>query len=496
MSVASPAGCLTTMGHHGSTSAMGRSTPHNLLRRRPWPSGAFLRRRALQIAVISWSTLFMATPMIAELRIAALFSDGAVLQQGCPHPVWGWDVAGTAVTVAFAGQSRATVAGPDGRWQVVLDPLAVDHQPSELIVSSTSGTVTASGILVGEVWLCSGQSNMEYPVRLAPDAAELLAAADLPWLRHFRVRRSEVPEPAQNVAGSWLQSSPANAERFTAVGFHFARALHTRLGSPIGLVNATWGATRIRNWAPGGGQYHGMVAPLAPFPFRGVLWYQAEGDTGRATHYRTEFPTLIRAWRSHWRTDDLPFLFVQLPNYNVPRDPTGLYWAELRASQAAALSLPATGMVVSIDAGLPDEGHPPDKSAIGQRLARLALVGVYRAESGNATGPLAIAATVEGKRLLIRFNHAEGGLTLKGGNAASPFAIAGDDGVFHPAAAHVDGGTLVLEAPAVTAPVKARYAWANNPDATLYNKEGLPAAPFEVSHGANIGAGFRLYSAP
>jgi sialate O-acetylesterase len=448
------------------------------------------------LAMFCWFVLLMATPLTAELRLSALFSEGAVLQHGHAHPVWGWDAVGTRVPVEFAGQLHTPVAGPDGRWQAILEPLAVDHHPKPLVVTSSTGTVTVADILVGEVWLCSGQSNMEYPVRLAPDAAELFAAADLPWLRHFRVRRSDVPEPAGDVTGSWLRSSPTNAVRFTAVGFHFARALHARLGVPVGLVNATWGATRIRNWSPGGGQYNGMVAPLAPFPFRGVLWYQAEGDTGRAAQYRTEFPALIQAWRTHWGTDDLPFLFVQLPNYNVPRDPSGLFWAELRASQAAALSLPATGMVITIDAGLPDEGHPPDKSAIGQRLARLALVDVYQADGGNATGPLAIAATAEGHRLRIRFTHAIGGLAFAGDHADSAFTVAGLDGVFHPAIAHIDGETLVLESASVAAPMSARYAWANNPPVVLYNSEGLPASPFEVHVVENLRTGHHPDKSP
>lgn len=417
----------------------------------------------------------------AELRLAAPFSEGAVLQQGVLHPVWGWADPGTAVQVEFAGQAHSTTTAADGRWQVVLAPLAVQHHESSLEVRAGSENLTVRGLLVGEVWLCSGQSNMEYSVRLAPNAAELLAAADnLRWLRHFKVTRKEASEPEPDVIGAWARSSASNAERWTAVGFHFARALHARLGVPVGLYNSSWGATGIRNWSPGGNQYHGMIAPLAPMPIRGVLWYQAEGDTGRAAAYRSEFPALINAWRQRWGQPELPFLFVQLPNYEVPNDTGGLKWADLRDAQAAALSLPATGMVVTIDVGMANEGHPPDKTAIGERLARLALVDVYHASAGNATGPRALRLSVQGAEIRVHFAHAIGGLTLTD-PATNEFAVAGPDGVFHPATARVEGTELVLAAAAVPTPTAARYAWTNSPTAVLFNTEGLPASPFRVS---------------
>lgn len=416
----------------------------------------------------------------AQLRFAALFSDGVVLQQGCPHPVWGWATPHAEVQVEFAGQTRTATAAADGRWQVELDPLTMNSDGAVLAVTSGTERVAVAGVRVGEVWLCAGQSNMEYSVRLAPDATALLAAADLPWLRHFKVARADVAAPAADVGGAWTRSSPTTAGLYTAVGFHFARALHETWAVPVGLVNASWGSTAIADWSPGGGQYHGMIAPLAPFPFRGVLWYQGEADAGRASRYAADLAALIAGWRARFGAAALPFLLVQLPNYDLPGDDTGRKWADLRGAQAAALRVPGTGLVVTIDAGLSDEGHPPDKTVIGRRLARLALVDVLHAGVGNATGPLARRATAEDGALRVHFAQARGGLELAAG-VTGDFAVAGDSGVFQAATPEIDGDTLVLRAAGVTQPRRARYAWTNDPVAALFNREGLPAAPFQLA---------------
>ena len=227
-----------------------------------------------------------------------------------------------------------------------------------------------------------------------------------------------------------------------------------------------------------GGLFDGMIAPLAPFPFRGVLWYQAEGNTGSAADYAQYFPAMIEGWRATWGGEAMPFLFVQLPNYEVPNDRSGIRWAELREAQAAALALPRTGMAVTIDAGVPDNGHPPDKTIVGQRLARLALVQAYGLDDGDATGPHALDAQLAGDEIVVRFAEARSGLIVR--DALRGVEIIDRAGVVHAAEARAEGDVLRVRVPAGVAPQTVRYAWHNNPPATLCNGAGLPASPFQI----------------
>jgi sialate O-acetylesterase len=229
-------------------------------------------------------------------------------------------------------------------------------------------------------------------------------------------------------------------------------------------------------YAPGG-LVNGMIAPLAPYALRGVLWYQAESNVGRAGEYRELFPAMINSWRAAWPEGDFPFFFVQIPNY-ADGEPDGRKWAELREAQESALRLPATAMVVTLDVGDPEAIHPTNKRPVGERLALLALHHIHDQRTLEWTGPTVQSVQTEGASIRVKFTHADG-LTSRTGPPTG-FEVAGADKIFHAATAQVEGASVLVSATAVPAPIAVRYAWTNNPAVSLFNRAGLPAGPFRT----------------
>ena len=496
--------------------------------------------------MIACGVLTSASPLLGEentsLRLAPLFSQGAVLQHGKPVPVWGLALAGEEIAVEFAGQSKTTLAGADGRWMVKLDPLAVSASSQILRVrqSKTGEVVEAGDILVGDVWLCSGQSNMARAVQEAPDAA------DFPLVRGWVSPQAPSAKPEFFNAGTWsVNPMPAGegALGWSAVAYVFAREVHRETGIPIGLIMTSYGGTEIQSWlsegalknsganesvqkrwdsrlaqlpeateewekefaiwkqesdeaakrgeppkrksprAPEGvgsrkqpaSLYNGMVAPFIPFALRGILWYQGESDAGRHEDYQKLFTELIRSWRADFRQGDLPFYFVQLPNYEPKGNSPPRSWAFLRGAQSTVLALPNTGMAVTIDVGDANDLHPKNKLDVGLRLARHALKNEY-GKAITATGPVFASASREGAVMRIKFQD---NLKLEIRDVEGPaFEVAGADKMFSPATARIDGTDLLVSAPGVPEPVAVRYAWWNNPAVVLVGVDGLPASPF------------------
>jgi len=461
----------------------------------------------LRLPILSVLGLPVAAALAAP-QPASLFQDHAVLQRDRAVPVWGQADPDEHVTVSFAGQVVGATAGADGRWVAVLAPLAASAAGAAGADLKVTGkaTVTLHDILVGEVWLCAGQSNMEFTVdnhndvyRVENAAAEV-AAANFPQIRQFKVGRLAAPAAVETAAGDWKVCSPATVGQFTAVGYFFARDLAGRLGVPVGLINCTWAATPIEAWmspaaragfpalvparpltggpnawAPGA-LFNGMVHPLLPYAVRGILWYQGESNVGRAAEYAAEFPALIRAWRSHFGAGDLPFLWVQLANFAAPGDATGRSWALLREAQAQALALPMTGQAVAIDLGDPASIQPRNKQEVGRRLALIAKDKVYGIPV-DSSGPAFERAEPAGPAIRVHFRFAAEGLTA-GGRPLQSFEVAGEDRVYHPAKAVIEGDTVLVRSPLVPRPVAVRYAWSNAPRANLFGGTGLPAAPF------------------
>jgi sialate O-acetylesterase len=637
--------------------------------------------------VFAISVLFL-TSVRADVRLPAIIGDHMVLQQDRPIRIWGWAEPGEAITVTIGSDRAGGVAGKDGRWQVTL-PGRGAGGPFEVVVEGNN-RLTLKDVLVGEVWLCSGQSNMQFAVSSTTHASEDIPAADFPEIRLFTVPKECSLKPLPDTRGAWAVCSPETVGRFSAVAFFFGRELFRELRRPVGLIASSWGGTNAEEWTslpflerepelqpiverwersvpavralvdappafdirlddfylipvskqaspvlledfedgdlsnalggtwnlagsepdgrfaseiaapeqgqgrsarlygkvkvsdsflfqasfsnrgtvadlsvyeglsfkvkgsgflkfhalqpsitdwdhyvfpafaaqeqwrtvtirfdelrqagwgkpkpftrhalsgfmfeiipfdspfsrPPAGLYNGMISPLVPFAIRGAAWYQGEGNAGRSYQYRALLPALISSWRSAWELPEFPFLIVQLPNYKGRRlEPTESGWAELREAQFLTWrTVRNAGLTVTIDQGEADDVHPRNKREVGRRLARWALGTTY-SRKGALSGPLFERASIKGDRIRVRFTHAGRGLAASDGKPLRGFAIAGQDRIFHWAEAKLSGKEVIVWSAKVKKPIAVRYAWADNPDCNLSNREGFPASPFRT----------------
>jgi sialate O-acetylesterase len=639
------------------------------------------------------------TAVRGDVRLPGIIGDHMVLQQDRPILIWGWADPGETVAVTIGSDQGRTVAGTDGRWSVKL-PARKAGGPLAVIVEGHNRLVI-NDVLIGEVWLCSGQSNMQFAMSSTSHAKEDIAAADYPKIRLFTVPKGCSLDPLADTRGAWKVCSPVTVGRFSAVAYFFGRDLFKELRSPVGLIASSWGGTNAEEWTspdflrdvpdlepilrrweespaavkalfrqprtfdiwlddfylipasgqdtpllldnfddgdlhnalggkwrlggsqsdgrfnleiapsetnntsaarlsgqlkvsdqfllevslnaggkaedlgayeglsfkvkgagflrfhslqpsitdwdnyslpifeasdewrtvtirfdelkqagwgkrqaftrnalsgflfelapldapfarPPSGLFNGMIAPVIPYTIRGAAWYQGEGNAGRSYQYRSLLPALIRSWRAAWGADPFPFLIVQLPNYRKWQpDPGESGWAELREAQFLTFrTVGNTGLVVTIDQGEADDVHPRNKREVGRRLARWALGATYD-RPGAFSGPLFEGAVTEGGRIRVRFSHVGRGLVAFDGRPLRGFAIAGEDRVFHWAEAKLQGTEVVVWSDQVKAPVAVRYAWADNPDCNLYNRDGFPASPFRTDDWPGVTASQR-----
>lgn len=468
---------------------------------------------------------------LADVKLPSILSDHAVLQSGVTVPVWGRANAGEEITVAFAGQTKKVAAGSDGKWMVKLDPLTTSAESRDLTVSGKN-TITVQDVLVGEVWLGSGQSNMAFTVGQAANAAEAAAAANHPEIRMFTVTSKSAQAPQEDCPGSWVVCSPQTVSAFSAVAYFFGLELFETLKVPVGLINSSVGGTPIEQWisldaqkkspelaeyveqatarttpaspapqdpaapaeaegasaTPAAGSapakvlsrpavlYNGKIAPLTPFAIKGVVWYQGEANTLpiKAHLYQYQLPLLIADWRARWGYE-FPFAWVQLPGMDMPpRD-----WPPVREAMLKTLSVKNTGMATTMDVGEPKNIHPKRKQEVGHRLALWALGTVYGKPVDSISGPLPSGSEVRGSEMVVTFKHADKGLHAKDGDLRG-FEVAGADKQWKPASAKIEGDKIIVSSPEVLPPVAVRYAWANNPECNLFNGAGLPASPFRT----------------
>ncbi|HEX3998425.1 MAG TPA: sialate O-acetylesterase [Pirellulales bacterium] len=455
----------------------------------------------LTLAIGCWAGAAM-----AAVKLPTIIGGDMVLQQGCPVPIWGWADKGEEVTVNFAGQSVSGKAGDDGRWEVKLAKLEAtpNEKPLEMTIKGSSGEpITLKNILVGEVWICSGQSNMEMGIGIAQNAPAEIKAADYPNIRLFTVTKSKVREPASDVKGSWAECNSKTISTggwggFSAAAYYFGRDLYKKLKVPVGLIHTSWGGTAAELWTSkkaleanpllkdlaGHGEnsslYNGMIAPLVPFAIRGAIWYQGEANVGRAAQYRELLPTMIRNWRSEWKQGDFPFGVVQIAPFDYHG---GIPEAELWESQVyTAESVPNTGLITTMDIGELKNIHPKNKQEVGRRLAMWALAKVY-GENVEYSGPIYKSMEIDGDKIKISFDHLDGGLKSRDGKPLTEFTITGPDGKFQPAKAEIEGSTVVVESDKVSNPVAVRFAFHDTAQPNLESKEGLPAVPFRTDSG-------------
>jgi len=649
--------------------------------------------------LLLFTVLFVCSGIVfGEISLPAVISDHMVLQQGKALPIWGWGEPGETVTVRIGSQVQKTVAGEDGRWKAYLDPLSPVNEPLVLTVKGQN-TIAVEDVLVGEVWLASGQSNMQFSVGATDTAVDEVTAADYPSIRLFSVPRNSSLTPVEKIEGAWRVCRPDSVAGFSAVAYFFGKELHRRLEIPVGMIASSWGGTNAEEWTdiewllgeesfrpildrwqetsesikalydppssvelvldevrlipedpegeplivddfedgglvnllfgdwvsrhdngkargltlqtpgfggtgsalrfegdfrvgatpslqlnyspgrqidlseyrsisfavrgngilrfcslqptvtdsdnyshkeiplsegwelveipfselnqagwgkqqpftahslsgalfeifpvegsiarPPGGLYNGMIHPLIPFAIRGAIWYQGEGNAGRAEQYQELLPTMIRSWRRAWAQDEFPFLLAQLPNYRDRREePAESNWAELRDAQLnASKGMQNVGLAVTIELGEADDIHPRSKKEVGRRFALLALGETYGQEEAGYSGPIFDSMTIEENKIRLSFKHTGSGLIAAGGQSLRGFAIAGADQKFHWAKAEIEDEGAVVWSDAVPNPVAVRYAWADNPDCNLYNKEGLPASPFRTDDWPGVTSG-------
>lgn len=643
--------------------------------------------------VCRWLLIFMifgcSMTVMANPTLPHLFSDHVVLQRGRQIPVWGWADKGEKISVKLDADVRETIAGADGRWSVRF----AAREPGGPFIMSVIGktALIVRDVMIGEVWLASGQSNMDFVLARAQNAAEVLPKANSPEIRFVKVPLKSSLEAQADIASGWQVATPDVAKNWSAVAYFFANYLHRKLNVPIGIIQSTWSGTAAELWtarealspdpdlrpilqrwenasqqekelarapaefhlqfddfeligndasgaerarplggfddgrartqtggfwtaiedavskfnlvAPGRGDtgwsaqysgemvagtqralsatfaadgspidlnqyrglrfyvrgrgffklhfsqpdivdwddystegfeatadwrpitvwfkdlkqagwgvkraftsqsltgfsidvmrtrngepqlppsslYNGMIAPLIPFSIQGAIWYQGEGNAGRAYQYRKLLPALIESWRSNWGQGDFPFLIVQLPNYGEGATASAQSaWAELREAQLLTLKkTPHTGLAVTIDLGEPGNVHPPRKAEVGERLALWALGTTY-GEKIIYSGPLFESSKVEPGGIRIRLTQIGSGLAIKGGGKLKGFVIAGRDQIFRPAEALIEGATVWVSSPEVPNPVAVRYGWAGDPECNLINMEGLLASPFRT----------------
>lgn len=485
------------------------------------------------------SFLLLSLSARAAITLPAVFSDHMVLQSGKPVPVWGTADANAEVTVAIGGQKKSAKADANGKWSLKLDALTASAEPQTLTIADK----TINDVLVGEVWLGSGQSNMAMTVQSAKDYPASQGAANVPLIRMFTEGSAAAATAQSQGKGAWVVCSAETVGRFSATAYFFGRNVYDALKQPVGLINSSVGGTPIESWispeaqraseelkpffeavkqeeaafdeakvkagyerqvakwtedvkkakaegkpAPRkprdpietrkrkgdvGGLFNGKIAPLIPYAIRGAVWYQGEANTNGAKppYYGAQLTLLAKDWRTRWN-DEFPFAWVQLPNFTKP----GEGWQIVREQMLNALStIPNSGMAITLDIGEVKNIHPANKQEVGRRLAQWALGTVYHKDVADTSGPLIDKATVKDGAFVLTFTHAKG-LNAKGD--LTEFEIAGGDGQWQAADAKIEGETVIVSCKAVAEPKQVRYAWKDNPAASLFNGAGIPASPF------------------
>jgi len=484
--------------------------------------------------------LFAAVSSRADVALNAIFDEHMVLQRDIPVAVYGKAEPGEKVTVAFAGQTRSATADKEGAWCVMLAAMKACTTPAVMTVSGKN-KLTLSDVLVGDVWICSGQSNMDFTPGAynGPEDPKPYDEKDfdVPLLRQFHLVNEPSMRPETDVivnrgngtsqeSAAWLPCKPATGNRFTAVGLYFGRKLQLETGVPIGLIKTASNGTRIEPWISPTGLagvkelppvtglpaeyksdggypstwhclYYGKIHPLTRYGIKGAIWYQGESNGDEGETYYQKLLALIGGWRSAWGVGDFPFYIVQLAGRGLPvENPEGGDgWAKIRMAQFKALTIPHTGMAVAMDlADVNDPGdiHPKNKRDVGERLALWALAKDYGKKDLVYSGPLYRQMKIEGNKIRIGFDSVGSGLTVATKKGFDPvvkepqgklkrFAIAGDDKKWAWADAVIDGKTVVVSSPAVPKPVAVRYAYTmSGDDCNLYNNEDLPASPFRT----------------
>lgn len=479
----------------------------------------------------------------AQVKLPALVGDNMVLQQNVKVNLWGWASPNEKINISL-GWSNETVnvtADAEGNWKLAVSTPNGSEKAYDITINA-SNKILLKNILIGEVWLCSGQSNMFFPVGReegtwktgVKNYEEEVKNASYSNIRLFTVALNAAQKPLEDVTGNWKLCSPESIKTFSAVAYFFGRDLYQKLNVPIGLISTSWGGTKAEAWtaqhileedvaflpilqedaknekiyqekleayylaltnekiassanAPKGQLkkpkkelnktsyvlYNAMLHPLVNYTIKGAIWYQGESNAGKAYLYRSLFPAMVKSWRDEWKQGDFPFYYVQITPHKGQN-------AEIREAQLMSLkTIPNSGMVVTTDVGDAQNIHPIDKQTVGYRLALLARAKTYGENKLVFSGPIFNTMKIKKQKAQLFFDYANSGLK-KTGDVLKEFEIAGEDQIFYPADAKIDGKTIVVSSSKVKEPVAVRFAWKAVPEPNLFNNENLPASPFRT----------------
>lgn len=441
---------------------------------------------------------------VAEVRLPAIIGSHMVLQQNAEVKLWGWCNPGEKITVttSWDGAKYETTGENSAKWLVkVKTPKA--GGPFNITIKG-SNEIVLEDVLIGEVWICSGQSNMEWSgTQKLKQSLDEAPKATNKNIRLFYVAKSTSEHKQEDVHGAWKVNNPEDMKRFSAIGYFFGKKLNEELNVPIGLINSNWGGTPAEAWTPKdsienstelkaaaaaltprkgwpttpGLAYNAMIYPISNYNIAGAIWYQGESNTETSKSYKPLFSSMIGSWRQSW-DKDFPFYYVQIAPYDYKK---GIIGPLLREAQTRTLEVPNTGMVVISDlvTNVKDI-HPENKLDVGLRLAGLALTKTYNKEGEKYLYPLYESYKVEKNKIRVFFNNLKGGLEFKG--ESSEFYIAGEDKVFVPAKAKISGNSVIVWADSVSKPVAVRFGFTNTAIPNLFSKEGLPVNIFRTDN--------------
>lgn len=460
----------------------------------------FLQRCLPVLLILVFSTGF------SQLRLPAILQSGMVLQQKDSVNLWGWSGPNYKVTVTTSWDNKQyeTIASDLAKWVLKVKTPAAG---GPYTITLTSGnTIVLEDVLIGEVWVCSGQSNMEWSYHLGvKDIAEEFPTAANPSIRLFQVERTGADFPQDDLKASWAKADSNQLKSFSAVGYFFGKNLHEKMNVPVGLINVSWGGTPAEAWTPEAviqadpqlqvaaaqqkkvawwptapaKAFNGMIAPITNHGIAGVIWYQGESNTGTYSTYRQLFTNMIDSWRAAFKKD-LPFYYVQIAPFKYGTTGIG---ALLREAQAAAATHPNTGMVVITDlVDTVTDIHPSRKKPVGTRLANYALASTYKLPIEAYRSPEYSSSVIEKGKILVKFNYAEKGIRMKGVNPEG-WLISDINGKnWLVPKIKIEKNSVVLWHPDLKNPMFVRYGFGNTSIGNMESAAGLPLAPFRTDH--------------
>ncbi len=467
-----------------------------------------MKRNFTLLTLISFFIVTISTSLFAEVKLPAIFGDNMVLQQQTDAAIWGEASSNKTVkvTTSWNKKSYSTKADAAGNWKVKVRTPAAGGPFS--ITISDGKTLQLKNVLIGEVWICSGQSNMEMTMSgffsmPVLNSNEDIATSLNESIRLFTVKREKSLTPQNDFTGEWLECEPGNVAAFSAAAYYFGKMVQQALQVPVGLICSSWSGTRIEPWISENGfknfnwvtlpdknstanfsqqtptvLFNKMIAPMVGYAFKGAIWYQGESNRNEPAYYEKLMSGLVENWRAQWDIGDFPFYYCQIAPYDYGT--SGLNSAFLREAQLkASTAIPNMGMACLIDVGEEHNIHPANKKAAGERLAYLALAQTYGQEGFEYSGPVLKNMTIEGPVVKLTFDHAKNGLTTFGKELTN-FTLAGENQRFVPAQASITRQGITLFSPNVANPVAVRYAFDDFVVGELFNTEGLPASSFRT----------------